>query len=75
MSQRTAPPGAPTTRATRLLACGIVAGPLLIGVGTRSVLASEEVSKRLTEKGLLHRVLNAADNPALPFVVGPLQAK
>lgn len=33
MSQRTAPPGAPTTRATRLLACGIVAGPLFIAVG------------------------------------------
>jgi preprotein translocase subunit SecA len=31
--------------------------PLLIG--TRSVLASEEVSRRLTEKGLTHRVLNA----------------
>jgi preprotein translocase subunit SecA len=31
-------------------------------VGTRSVLASEEVSKRLTEKGLAHRVLNAAQN-------------
>ncbi|HWE03197.1 MAG TPA: hypothetical protein VG326_12375 [Tepidisphaeraceae bacterium] len=32
--------------------------PVLIG--TRSVLASEEVSKRLTEKGLPHRVLNAS---------------
>ena len=31
--------------------------PVLIG--TRSVWASEEVSKRLTEKGLVHRVLNA----------------
>jgi preprotein translocase subunit SecA len=31
-------------------------------VGTRSVLGSEEVSKRLTEKGLAHRVLNAAQN-------------
>jgi preprotein translocase subunit SecA len=28
-------------------------------VGTRSVLASEEVSKRLTERGVVHRVLNA----------------
>jgi preprotein translocase subunit SecA len=28
-------------------------------VGTRSVLASEEVSKRLAEKGRVHRVLNA----------------
>jgi preprotein translocase subunit SecA len=33
-------------------------------VGTRSVLASEEVSKRLTELGLPHRVLNAAQNKA-----------
>jgi preprotein translocase subunit SecA len=32
--------------------------PVLIG--TRSVLASEEVSKRLTEKQLPHRVLNAS---------------
>jgi preprotein translocase subunit SecA len=31
--------------------------PILIG--TRSVLASEEVSRRLTAKGLAHRVLNA----------------
>ena len=31
-------------------------------VGTRSVLGSEEVSKRLAEKGLAHRVLNAAQN-------------
>ncbi|HSU65962.1 MAG TPA: hypothetical protein VLJ39_03770 [Tepidisphaeraceae bacterium] len=31
--------------------------PILIG--TRSVLASEEVSRRLNEKGLAHRVLNA----------------
>ena len=29
-------------------------------VGTRSVLASEEVSKRLAARGKLHRVLNAA---------------
>ena len=28
-------------------------------VGTRSVLASEEVSRRLQEKGIIHRVLNA----------------
>jgi len=28
-------------------------------VGTRSVLASEEVSRRLTERGVVHRVLNA----------------
>jgi preprotein translocase subunit SecA len=33
-------------------------------VGTRSVLASEEVSKRLTEMNLPHRVLNAAQNKA-----------
>ena len=32
---------------------------LPILVGTRSVLASEEVSRRLTEKGITHRVLNA----------------
>jgi preprotein translocase subunit SecA len=32
--------------------------PILIG--TRSVLASEEVSKRLTARGLIHRVLNAS---------------
>ena len=31
-------------------------------VGTRSVWSSEEVSKRLTEKGLQHSVLNAAQN-------------
>jgi preprotein translocase subunit SecA len=31
-------------------------------VGTRSVLASEEVSRRLTARGLAHRVLNAAQN-------------
>jgi preprotein translocase subunit SecA len=31
-------------------------------VGTRSVLASEEVSKRLAAKGRVHRVLNAAQN-------------
>jgi preprotein translocase subunit SecA len=31
--------------------------PILIG--TRSVLASEEVSRRLTARGLVHRVLNA----------------
>ncbi|HXE51476.1 MAG TPA: hypothetical protein VN541_00585 [Tepidisphaeraceae bacterium] len=31
--------------------------PVLIG--TRSVWASEEVSRRLTEKGIVHRVLNA----------------
>jgi preprotein translocase subunit SecA len=34
--------------------------PILIG--TRSVWASEEVSRRLTELGLPHRVLNAAQN-------------
>jgi len=31
-------------------------------VGTRSVLASEEVSRRLTAAGRVHRVLNAAQN-------------
>jgi preprotein translocase subunit SecA len=31
-------------------------------VGTRSVLASEEVSKRLAARGRVHRVLNAAQN-------------
>jgi preprotein translocase subunit SecA len=31
-------------------------------VGTRSVLASEEVSRRLAKLGLVHRVLNAAQN-------------
>src|SRR4051794_1643309 len=31
-------------------------------VGTRSVLASEEVSRRLAAKGRAHRVLNAAQN-------------
>jgi preprotein translocase subunit SecA len=31
-------------------------------VGTRSVLASEEVSRRLTAAGRAHRVLNAAQN-------------
>lgn len=33
MSQQTAPPGAPTTQTTRLLAGGIVAGPLFLAVG------------------------------------------
>jgi len=33
MSQQTALPGAPTTQTTRLLACGIVAGPLFLAVG------------------------------------------
>ncbi|HEV8653345.1 MAG TPA: DUF998 domain-containing protein [Actinomycetes bacterium] len=33
MAQQTAPPGAPTTQTTRLLACGIVAGPLFLAVG------------------------------------------
>jgi hypothetical membrane protein len=32
MARQTAPPGPPTTRTTRLLACGIVAGPLFIAV-------------------------------------------
>jgi Protein of unknown function (DUF998) len=32
MSQQSAPSGAPTTQTTRLLACGIVAGPLFIAV-------------------------------------------
>jgi preprotein translocase subunit SecA len=31
-------------------------------VGTRSVLASEEVSRRLAARGKVHRVLNAAQN-------------
>jgi preprotein translocase subunit SecA len=35
---------------------------LPILVGTRSVLSSEEVSKRLTAAGRAHRVLNAAQN-------------
>ena len=33
MFQQTAPPAAPTTQTTRLLACGIVAGPLFLAVG------------------------------------------
>ena len=32
MSEQTASPGAPTTRTTRLLACGILAGPLFLAV-------------------------------------------
>ena len=38
-------------------------------VGTRSVLASEEVSKRLAAMGLPHRVLNAAQNEAEADIV------
>jgi hypothetical protein len=32
MSQQTAPPRAPTGQTARLLACGVVAGPLFIGL-------------------------------------------
>src|SRR5204862_6347694 len=42
-------------------------GPVL--VGTRSVLASEEVSRRLTARGKVHRVLNAAQNAAEAEIV------
>jgi preprotein translocase subunit SecA len=38
-------------------------------VGTRSVLASEEVSKRLAAKGRVHRVLNAAQNEQEAVIV------
>ena len=38
-------------------------------VGTRSVLASEEVSRRLTASGKIHRVLNAAQNKAEAEIV------
>jgi preprotein translocase subunit SecA len=38
-------------------------------VGTRSVLASEEVSKRLAAKGRVHRVLNAAQNEQEAIIV------
>jgi preprotein translocase subunit SecA len=38
-------------------------------VGTRSVLASEEVSKRLAVKGRVHRVLNAAQNEQEAIIV------
>jgi len=38
-------------------------------VGTRSVLASEEVSRRLTELGLPHRVLNATQTKAEAEIV------
>ena len=33
MVRQSTPPGAPTTQTTRLLACGIVAGPLFLAVG------------------------------------------
>ena len=39
-------------------------------VGTRSVLASEEVSRRLAAKGRAHRVLNAAQNKQEVEIVG-----
>jgi preprotein translocase subunit SecA len=42
--------------------------PVLIG--TRSVWASEEVSKRLTEKNLIHRVLNATQTKVEAEIVG-----
>ena len=38
-------------------------------VGTRSVLASEEVSRRLNARGKMHRVLNAAQNAAEAEIV------
>ena len=38
-------------------------------VGTRSVLASEEVNRRLTELGRPHQVLNAAQNRQEAFIV------
>ena len=46
-----------TERIAELHARGV---PIL--VGTRSVWSSDEVSRRLNEKGLEHRVLNAAQN-------------
>jgi preprotein translocase subunit SecA len=41
--------------------------PILIG--TRSVLASEEVSKRLEAKGIVHRVLNATQTASEASIV------
>jgi len=38
-------------------------------VGTRSVLASEEVSRRLTAKGVAHRVLNATQTASEASIV------
>ena len=45
----------------------LTGAPVLIG--TRSVLASEEVSQRLTAKGLPHRVLNASQTKAEAEIV------
>jgi len=42
--------------------CGLNDKGIPVLVGTRSVLASEEVSRRLTGAGRAHRVLNAAQN-------------
>jgi preprotein translocase subunit SecA len=49
--------------------CELNAKGVPVLVGTRSVLASEEVSRRLTERGKIHRVLNAAQNAAEAEIV------
>ncbi|MDB5305105.1 MAG: secA [Phycisphaerales bacterium] len=53
-----------TERTAEIHATG---APILIG--TRSVLASEEVSKRLTAKNIMHRVLNASQTKAEAEIV------
>src|SRR5918999_2142280 len=49
--------------------CELNARGVPVLVGTRSVLASEEVSRRLTARGKIHRVLNAAQNAAEAEIV------
>jgi preprotein translocase subunit SecA len=49
--------------------CELNAKGVPVLVGTRSVLASEEVSRRLTARGKIHRVLNAAQNAAEAEIV------
>jgi preprotein translocase subunit SecA len=49
--------------------CELNAKGVPVLVGTRSVLASEEVSRRLTARGKVHRVLNAAQNAAEAEIV------
>jgi preprotein translocase subunit SecA len=49
--------------------CELNAKGVPVLVGTRSVLASEEVSRRLNARGKIHRVLNAAQNAAEAEIV------
>jgi hypothetical membrane protein len=53
MSQQTAPPAAPTTQTTRLLACGVVAGPLFVAVALLQALTREGFDLRRHPLSLL----------------------